>query len=189
MIGGSLTQVSQMLDQSIEELFVPYMEGTRYLEKEGKSLTELYAGRLIRFTNWHVSRLASLLSLALVLSLSERKDLTREVQLVEGNEQSEIWKHDFRSDGYSTFECGSSSTPLFFSINDKSLQYRWRIIDVTTSDSRSGARFFSSRSVDEVLWTIEYCREGLFFLFPHNRFSRGRRIRDDRRRRRSVEDV
>ncbi|GAA5873378.1 hypothetical protein JCM16303_001108 [Sporobolomyces ruberrimus] len=53
VIGGSLTQVSQMLDQSIEELFVPYMEGTRYLEKEGKSLTELYAGRLIRFTNWH----------------------------------------------------------------------------------------------------------------------------------------
>ncbi|GAA6011420.1 hypothetical protein JCM11491_002777 [Sporobolomyces phaffii] len=51
--GGSITQVSQMLDQSIEELFVPYMEGTRYLDKEGKSLTELYAGKLIRFTNWH----------------------------------------------------------------------------------------------------------------------------------------
>ncbi|GAA5924103.1 exocyst subunit SEC10 [Sporobolomyces koalae] len=51
--GGSLTQVSHMLDQSIEELFVPYMEGTRYLDKEGKSLTELYAGKLIRFTNWH----------------------------------------------------------------------------------------------------------------------------------------
>lgn len=40
----------------MEELFVPYMEGTRYLDKEGKSLTELYAGRLIRFTNWHVRR-------------------------------------------------------------------------------------------------------------------------------------
>ncbi|GAA5894708.1 exocyst subunit SEC10 [Sporobolomyces salmoneus] len=51
--GSSITQVSQMLDQSIEELFVPYMEGSRYLEKEGKSLTELYAGKLIRFTNWH----------------------------------------------------------------------------------------------------------------------------------------
>ncbi|GAA5996984.1 exocyst subunit SEC10 [Rhodotorula paludigena] len=45
--------VSQMLDGSMEELFVPYMEGARYLEKEGKSLTELYAARLIRFTNWH----------------------------------------------------------------------------------------------------------------------------------------
>lgn len=55
--GSSITQVSQMLEQSTEELFVPYMEGTRYLEKESKSLTELYAGKLIRFTNWHVSPL------------------------------------------------------------------------------------------------------------------------------------
>lgn len=46
--------VSQMLDQSVDELFVPYMEGARYLDKEGKSLTELYAAKLIRFTNWHV---------------------------------------------------------------------------------------------------------------------------------------
>ncbi|BGP22067.1 Exocyst complex component 5 [Rhodotorula toruloides] len=45
--------VSQMLDQSVDELFVPYMEGARYLDKEGKSLTELYAAKLIRFTNWH----------------------------------------------------------------------------------------------------------------------------------------
>jgi hypothetical protein len=53
--------VSVMLDQALEELFVPYMEGTRYLEKEGKSLTELYAGYLLRFMNWHVSlRLVSL---------------------------------------------------------------------------------------------------------------------------------
>ena len=44
-----------MLDHAMEELFVPYMEGNRYLEKEGKSLTELYAGKLLRFTNWHVS--------------------------------------------------------------------------------------------------------------------------------------
>lgn len=47
--------VSTMLDSAMDELFVPYMEGTRYLEKEGKSLTELYAGKLLRFTNWHVS--------------------------------------------------------------------------------------------------------------------------------------
>lgn len=47
--------MSAMLDHAMEELFVPYMEGNRYLEKEGKSLTELYAGKLLRFTNWHVS--------------------------------------------------------------------------------------------------------------------------------------
>lgn len=52
--GVSVVAVSAMLDQAMEELFVPYMEGNRYLEKEGKSLTELYAGKLLRFTNWHV---------------------------------------------------------------------------------------------------------------------------------------
>ncbi|GAA5826265.1 hypothetical protein JCM11251_007230 [Rhodosporidiobolus azoricus] len=51
--GVGIAAVSHMLDQSMDELFVPYMEGTRYLDKEGKSLTELYAGKLIRFTNWH----------------------------------------------------------------------------------------------------------------------------------------
>lgn len=42
-----------MLDHSMEELFIPYMEGSRYMDKEGKNLTELYAATLIRFTNWH----------------------------------------------------------------------------------------------------------------------------------------
>ncbi|GAA5991087.1 hypothetical protein JCM11641_004427 [Rhodosporidiobolus odoratus] len=51
--GVGIAAVSQMLDGSMDELFVPYMEGSRYLDKEGKSLTELYAGKLIRFTNWH----------------------------------------------------------------------------------------------------------------------------------------
>ncbi|GAA5846578.1 hypothetical protein JCM9279_006750 [Rhodotorula babjevae] len=51
--GAGGAAVSQMLDASMEELFVPYMEGARYLDKEGKSLTELYAAKLIRFTNWH----------------------------------------------------------------------------------------------------------------------------------------
>lgn len=55
----SVVAVSAMLDHAMEELFVPYMEGSRYLEKEGKSLTELYAGKLLRFTNWHV-RIGSL---------------------------------------------------------------------------------------------------------------------------------
>lgn len=52
--GVGVAAVSAMLDGAMEELFVPYMEGTRYLEKESKSLTELYAGKLLRFTNWHV---------------------------------------------------------------------------------------------------------------------------------------
>ncbi|KAI5476482.1 exocyst complex component protein [Pseudohyphozyma bogoriensis] len=51
--GAGIAAVSTMLDQAMEELFVPYMEGSRYLDKEGKSVTELYASKLFRFTNWH----------------------------------------------------------------------------------------------------------------------------------------
>lgn len=50
---AGIVAVTQMLDQSMDELFVPYMEGSRYMDKEGKNLTELYAATLIRFTNWH----------------------------------------------------------------------------------------------------------------------------------------
>lgn len=52
--GVGVVAVSMMLELAMEELFMPYLEGARYLDKEGKSLTELYAGRLIRFTSWHV---------------------------------------------------------------------------------------------------------------------------------------
>ncbi|GAA5978973.1 hypothetical protein JCM10908_002753 [Rhodotorula pacifica] len=50
---AGVVAVTQMLDHSMDELFVPYMEGSRYMDKEGKNLTELYAATLIRFTNWH----------------------------------------------------------------------------------------------------------------------------------------
>jgi hypothetical protein len=43
-----------MLDQAMEEMFVPWLEGTRYLESESKNLVELYAGLLSRFTRYHV---------------------------------------------------------------------------------------------------------------------------------------
>jgi hypothetical protein len=42
-----------MLDQAVEELFVPYMEGVKYLERESRSLTELYAAYLLRFSTYH----------------------------------------------------------------------------------------------------------------------------------------
>lgn len=44
-----------MLDQAVEELFVPYMEGVKYVEREGRSLTDLYAAYLLPFSNYHVS--------------------------------------------------------------------------------------------------------------------------------------
>lgn len=36
-------------------MYVPWLEGTRYLECESKNLVELYAGLLSRFTRYHVS--------------------------------------------------------------------------------------------------------------------------------------
>jgi hypothetical protein len=44
-----------MLDHAMEEMFVPWLEGTRYLESENKNLVELYAGLLSRFTRYHAS--------------------------------------------------------------------------------------------------------------------------------------
>ena len=52
---GTAATVSTMLETAMEELFVPYTEGQRYLERESKSLSELYAGYLTAFTRYHVS--------------------------------------------------------------------------------------------------------------------------------------
>lgn len=46
--------VTAMLETAMEELFVPYTEGQRYLERESKSLSELYASFLTNFTRYHV---------------------------------------------------------------------------------------------------------------------------------------
>lgn len=55
---GSL--VAQTLEGSMEELFGPYLEGARYLERESKSLGELYGVFLGRFSKYHVSPLSFL---------------------------------------------------------------------------------------------------------------------------------
>jgi hypothetical protein len=70
--GTSSTAISSILETAMEELFVPYTEGQRYLERESKSLTELYLGYLSAFTRYHVndgfavlrSNVCSLLTLA-----------------------------------------------------------------------------------------------------------------------------
>jgi exocyst complex component 5 len=51
---GSSVAISTMLDSSMDELFVPYMEGSRYLERETKCLAELYMLNLYPFSRWHV---------------------------------------------------------------------------------------------------------------------------------------
>ncbi|CAK9784924.1 exocyst complex component Sec10 [Cutaneotrichosporon oleaginosum] len=45
--------LAAMLDQALEEIYVPWLEGTRYLDSESKNLVELYGGLLSRFTRYH----------------------------------------------------------------------------------------------------------------------------------------
>lgn len=52
---ATAASISAMLETAMEELFVPYVEGQRYLEKESKSLSELYASFLTNFTRYHVN--------------------------------------------------------------------------------------------------------------------------------------
>jgi hypothetical protein len=52
--GAGSTAISSILETAMEELFVPYTEGQRYLERETKNLTELYSGHLSTFTRYHV---------------------------------------------------------------------------------------------------------------------------------------
>jgi len=47
--------ISSILETAMEELFVPYTEGQRYLERECKNLTELYSGYLSVFSRYHVT--------------------------------------------------------------------------------------------------------------------------------------
>lgn len=46
--------VGTMLESAIEELFVPYTEGQRYMERESRSLGTLYSALLSNFTRYHV---------------------------------------------------------------------------------------------------------------------------------------
>lgn len=52
---GVALPIGLMLDNAMEEIFTPYIEGAKYLEKESKSLGELYAVHLAKFTKYHVS--------------------------------------------------------------------------------------------------------------------------------------
>ena len=53
---GVSAQISAMLDQQLDELFVPYLVGSSYIEREKKSLEELYSSLLLKFTIYHSRR-------------------------------------------------------------------------------------------------------------------------------------
>ncbi|KAF7332112.1 Exocyst complex component protein [Mycena kentingensis (nom. inval.)] len=52
---GSATSstVATMLESAMDELFVPYTEGQRYLERESRSLAGLFSSLLAHFTRYH----------------------------------------------------------------------------------------------------------------------------------------
>ena len=51
------SQISIILDQQFDDLFVPYFVGASYIEREKRSLEELYSSLLFKFTIFHVRRL------------------------------------------------------------------------------------------------------------------------------------
>lgn len=50
------TQTSIILDQQLEELFVPYLVGNSYIDREKRSLEELFSSLLFKFTIYHSRR-------------------------------------------------------------------------------------------------------------------------------------
>ena len=57
-----------ILDAALGELFLPYTD--KYIEREQKSLTEIYAAYLAKFTRWHVGRALRTTNVGLQLSCS-----------------------------------------------------------------------------------------------------------------------
>lgn len=55
VVGSTTITVAAMLETAMDELFAPYIEGQKYLDRESKDLTELYAGLLSNFSQYHVS--------------------------------------------------------------------------------------------------------------------------------------
>ncbi|KAL4783872.1 exocyst complex component Sec10-like protein [Aspergillus varians] len=50
------SQTSLILDQQLEDLFVPYFVGSSYIERERRTLEELYTSLLFKFTTYHGRR-------------------------------------------------------------------------------------------------------------------------------------
>ncbi|KAF9357950.1 Exocyst complex component 5 [Mortierella sp. NVP85] len=55
-ISATTQPLAQTLDRCLDDLFVPYLEGERYLEKELQSLCEIYDSMLAKFTAYQLQR-------------------------------------------------------------------------------------------------------------------------------------
>lgn len=66
-------QISVILDQQFDDLFVPYFVGSSYIEREKRSLEEIYSSLLFKFTIFHVSSHRSIFIIMLILSSLENE--------------------------------------------------------------------------------------------------------------------
>ena len=57
---GASASISTMLETAMEELFVSYTEGQRYMEHECRNLMFLYSNFLANFSRFHVREIFSL---------------------------------------------------------------------------------------------------------------------------------
>ncbi|KAA8644881.1 vacuolar protein sorting/targeting protein PEP1 [Aspergillus tanneri] len=69
-------QTALVLDQQLEDLFVPYFVGSSYIEREKKTLEELYTSILFRFTTFHSRRKKAVTTFMASLSKSGTELLT-----------------------------------------------------------------------------------------------------------------
>jgi hypothetical protein len=94
--GPGISALSSMLDQQLEELFGQHLDNSRYVERECKSLTELYASYLLQFARWHVS-ISRVSLLSTVRQRETRMNNKRHFLLTRSacNKQSQTDKHDF----------------------------------------------------------------------------------------------
>jgi hypothetical protein len=51
----TIGSIAATLDQNLDDLFVPYLENSRYIDREVKSLQELYSSLLYKYNGFHVS--------------------------------------------------------------------------------------------------------------------------------------
>ncbi|KAF2214767.1 hypothetical protein CERZMDRAFT_36895 [Cercospora zeae-maydis SCOH1-5] len=51
-----VSTIAAVLDQQLDELFVPYFTGTSYIEREKRNLGEIFEGLLFKFTLYHSRR-------------------------------------------------------------------------------------------------------------------------------------
>ncbi|KAL4961908.1 exocyst subunit SEC10 [Aspergillus stella-maris] len=70
------SQTSLILDQQLEDLFVPYFVGSSYIEREKRTLEELFTSLLFKFTTFHSRRKKATTTFMASLSKSGNELLT-----------------------------------------------------------------------------------------------------------------